>query len=113
MKKLLFGLLFVGFCFANYSYPQNSCTINSATVGTSNTTIFTADASRAYLNIENVGVDTIWIAFSSPATQNKGIKLDSGERLEINDLNMYRGAIYGIVVTTPSAVTYLKGQRVN
>lgn len=81
-------------------------TNTSASVTTSNTSIVAGNSGRQYLVLVNDGANPVYLGFGATAVANKGIRLNaSGGTLEINQDNLFTGAINGIATGGTSVVT--------
>lgn len=88
------------------AFPLSSATNESVTVGTSTTAILAANGQRHYAAIINSGSYPVYLGIGAEAVANKGIYLaPSGGSYEINEQNLFIGAINGIAVGGDSNVT--------
>ncbi len=59
------------------SYPLSTTPVQTSVfVGTSNTSVLAANASRRFLNLVNDGVNTVYVAFGATASVNAGIRIN-------------------------------------
>lgn len=77
-------------------------------------TILSADSSRSYVALCNngdAGVNAnnpIYLGLGATSTKPYGFRLASGECYEMDESNMFYGAIYGIASTSTTTLTSVK-----
>ena len=80
-------------------------------VGTTSTTLLTANPNRKYAHIVNNSLNTIYIQYSVSAALNQGIKLPGfGSIYTIESTNLWLGAINAIGVMTGQLIDILEGE---
>ncbi|CAM5999297.1 unnamed protein product [Sphagnum balticum] len=82
-------------------------------VGDTSTLLLPASSGRVYAVIVNDGSEPVYLAMTGggAAVANSGVRLNAdGGSYEINFLNQYVGAIYGITATSTSNVTVSASQ---
>lgn len=86
-----------------------TATNTNVSVLTSSTTILANRTSRSHAVIINDGTNIVYLALGATAVANKGIRLNAnGGAYEINDQNLFIGAINGIAVGGTSNVTVVE-----
>lgn len=81
---------------------------DSVTVGTTITTILTADSCRKGVVIQNLSDQDVFIGTTTGLTTSNGICLGPGQPWAMGGhMEGYRGTIYGIVAATTADVRYL------
>ncbi len=85
-------------------------TMASTTVGTTSTLIFaTTTSNMLNRTIVNDGTTNVYLGIGSEAVSGKGIRLNAnGGSYEINNNNLFTGAIYGISSTNVNITTLEK-----
>ena len=87
-----------------------TATNTKISVGSSDTTILAANASRKFAVIVNDSDETIYLSLSATAVQGEGIRLNAaGGAYEINAMNRYTGEISGICTSGGKYVTVSEG----
>lgn len=90
----------------NVNHLYGTITTSNATVTTSTTAVVAANGWRKYCVLVNSGTNPVFLALGVAAVADKGIYLaPSGGRYEINEQNLFTGAINGIAVGGDSNVT--------
>lgn len=93
---------------ADINRITGSMTNTSVSVLATSTAILTANSGRQYAAIVNDSANTIYLGFGETAVSGEGVRLNAnGGTYEINNSNLYIGAVNGISSAT-SSVTVLE-----
>ena len=91
--------------------PSTSSTTGSVSVGSTSTTILSADSDRKFAVIVNDSDETVYLSLTATALMNQGIRINAnGGWYEINSTNLYTGIITGICSSGSKVVTYSEGK---
>jgi hypothetical protein len=73
-------------------------------------TILATSTGRTYAHITNdSAVNTVYLSFGSRPTMGMGIALPPRTTLEIDDRNLFLGAVYGVASTSATNVSTFEG----
>jgi hypothetical protein len=78
---------------------------DQVSVGTTATTIISANTDEKIRKIENLGNNTIFIGGANTVSTTNGFPVESGETLDVSD---YTGEIFGIVAASTETAGYLE-----
>jgi hypothetical protein len=84
-------------------------THSTVTVGTTSVECVAANQSRTYLFIQNDGSNDVYITLGTASVAGKGIRLGAGIAYEMQNGNLYDGAIYGISAAAGNNVMVTEG----
>lgn len=116
-------MIFIGSFFgtrlASHSTPSvgasnaptllKTATNAGVSVATSSTAVLAKNTARSHVLIVNDSTNVVYLALGATAVANKGIRLNaSGGSYEINDQNLFIGAINAIAVGGTSVVTVVE-----
>lgn len=76
----------------------------TVSVGATATVIAAANSARKSLIIRNTSTGTVYIGYDSSVTTSNGFPVAQKDAYEINQTNLYTGAVYGIVASGTSDV---------
>jgi len=87
-----------------YSPPGSVAIPNASTV------VLNANPARKHVVIVNDGSQEVYLSFGAAAVAGKGVRLNKqGGSYEIDDRNLWQGAIYGITASGSSSLTVHEG----
>lgn len=78
---------------------------DQVSVGTTATTIISANTNAKVRTIKNIGSNTIYVGADTSITTSNSFPIDAGETLQISD---YTGVIYGIVAASTEDASYIE-----
>jgi hypothetical protein len=87
----------------SWSMAYKTAVGGAVTVGTTSTTILTAQA-RIYARITNLSANNIYLGLGNAAVASQGILLRQYDIFEINMLNPFYGTVYGIATAASSVL---------
>lgn len=75
-------------------------TSSSVDVLATSTQILAANSARQYVVLTNTTSNIIYLGLGTTAIASKGISIAASSTYEINPLNLFKGAIYGVASAT-------------
>lgn len=92
-------------------WPIATMTPTKVAVGTSSTLVLAANPHRKYAAFVNDSNQPIYLSLGAAAVMNQGIRLGSDGRrpYQINDSNLFHGAIYAIAQGGAKNLTVTEG----
>jgi hypothetical protein len=87
---------------------SNVTTSSSVDALATSTTILAANTNRQYVRITNLSANDVFLGLGTTSIASKGISIAASSTYEINPLNLFKGAIYGVASATSTLLVVEK-----
>jgi len=83
-------------------------TSSSADALATSTLLLAANNTRQYVRLTNMSGNVVYLGLGTTAVASKGISIAASSTYEINPLNLFKGAIYGVASATSTLLVVEK-----